>query len=766
MRAVGAVAYALLRRAPAGFVVLGVVAGLGLGFSVTALAGARRSDTAYARLEQATLAPDAVFDATDLDARAIARLNALDGVRAATRFTYTPVAPAGLRTEGGALVGLDAAFLTRVYRPLVVRGRLSRPGAVDEVVVNEVMARRAHLHPGQRVGLRSGFDRKASLGTVRVVGVVRGTFDVGPNAGNASMLLSRAFLREHRRQMVLGPQPATLVRLAPGHAVLARVRRALRASAGHDVVVVSADGDARSVERALSVQTVGLTVLGFVALFATLAAVAQALSRLFDRALADLSILEAVGLQPRQRLLIGAALAAPVALLGSAVAALASTLASPLIPTGFARAVDPATGVHVDLTVLAGGAVVGIAVVLGAGVLLAWRHRARRPGDVRVGRETRLVRHLPVRARLGCQAALAPRSAPAGAASRSALIASTLGIAAVVAVGTFGASLTDLLHDRALYGWTFDVAIAGSEGGSQALRTMLAGISDVPAVRRIGYLSVVEVSLDGRRMEAYAFDRDGLALHPSMRSGRAPAADDEVAIGADGLDRLGLGIGDTVVAAGRRGRVRLHVVGSATYPELGNNSDLSQGVSLTHRIATRIGATEHAGVALVRLDDGAHVRALAKYRDAGELVAPFRPPRVRNLERVGGLPGVLAAFVAMLGLLAVGHGLWRSIRVRRRDFAVLETIGYRPRDLRAIVLWQAGSIAVISLALGIPVGLLVGRAAWSAVADATGVVNRLVVPSLTIVLVTVGALATVNLVGLAAARWATHTRPTTALRDQ
>ncbi len=133
---------------------------------------------------------------------------------------------------------------------------------------------------------------------------------------------------------------------------------------------------------------------------------------------------------------------------------------------------------------------------------------------------------------------------------------------------------------------------------------------------------------------------------------------------------------------------------------------------------------------------------------------------------MGGLPGVLAAFVALLGLLAVGHGLWRSIRSRRREFAVLATIGFRPRDLRSIVLWQASCIAAIGIALGIPAGLIIAKAAWSAVADASGVVDRLVSPAFTVVVVATSAIAAANFVGLVAARRATRTRPTVALRER
>lgn len=47
------------RRHRTGVVVLAVLAGLGLGLTSVALTGARRADTAFERLQVATLSPDA-----------------------------------------------------------------------------------------------------------------------------------------------------------------------------------------------------------------------------------------------------------------------------------------------------------------------------------------------------------------------------------------------------------------------------------------------------------------------------------------------------------------------------------------------------------------------------------------------------------------------------------------------------------------------------------------------------------------------------------
>lgn len=760
--ATGMVAKHLVRRGLRGLIAVGIVAGLGGGFAATAIAGARRADTAYRRLERNTFAPTAFFDGSGLDDAALARINSVPGVAATARFAYTPVAPAASGANAGAFVALDPAFLTTVYRPLIVRGRAPRPGAADEVLVNEVMARRAGLRAGQHVTLRSGFDRSTDLGRVTIAGIARGTFDVGVNAGNSSMLLPYAFGREHHDQLTLGPQPAGLLRLDSG-TTLGQVRGPLATAAGRDLFLSSTQRDAESVQRALAVQSIGLTVLGIAALFATLAAVVQALSRQFDRLLVDLPTLVAIGYRPRRRVGLGALIALPVAVVGTAVGAVGSIVASPLIPTGYARTVDPRRGVQVDAFVL-GGLVLGIlAVVTSAGAFLAWRHRTSRSRAVN-GHDVRFARALPLRLRLGLRAALAPTRAPAGAAARSALVGTAVAVTAVVAVTTFGASLTSLLDEPREYGWTFDATIIGSDGGATALRPQLTALSTDPHVARVGYLTVTDVMVAGTPTEAFAFADDGLALHPALRAGRAPAASDEATLGRDLADALDVGIGDAIVVRGRTSKARVRVVGIATYPELGNNSDLAQTLSLTDRMMRRIGGAEHAGVALIRLEPGARVSDLRRYQEAGEIVAPFRPPRVRNLQRVGGLPTLLAGFLATLGLLALAHGLWRTIGVNRRDDAVLAALGMRPRERRSIVVWQAAVVAVIAVVIGIPLGVVLGRRAWSAVADATGVLDHLVIPWTMLGLIggvaVLGALVT----GLVATRAAGQS-PSSALRD-
>lgn len=451
------VAHAAWRSGITAFLVLGLVVGLGGGFAATAFAGARRADSAYTRLRSATLAPDHFLDTADLDTAAIARIARAPGVAAVARFQFTPVAPAGRSGSVAALVARDPAFLTRVYRPLVIRGRLPRPGAADEVVVNEVLAKHAHLAPGDRITLRGGFGGEEPLGHATVVAVGRGIFDFGPNAGRETLLLPYAFLRAHRDRLNLDAPPNAVMRTHRGVRD-AQVAESLRRAGGHPVTVQSGAAETPAIEHQLAVQSIGLAALGGVALVATLAAALQFLSRRFDQPLDDLGVLVAMGFRPRRRLGLGAWIAVPTALVATAVTVVVATLASPLVPTGFARSVDPTRGIHPDVAVVAGVAGLLVLAFVVGGAVLAWRHRPRHE-RLAVAHDLGFARSLAPGPRLGLRAALAPARAPDGAAARGALITTTVAVAVVVGVLAFGASLTGLLRTPADFGWSFDAAI-------------------------------------------------------------------------------------------------------------------------------------------------------------------------------------------------------------------------------------------------------------------------------------------------------------------
>jgi ABC-type lipoprotein release transport system permease subunit len=767
MAVLALLARSIWRHRVRSLVALAVVGGIGLGVVMTAVASARRADSAYTRLRQKTLAPDALGDGSSLTDADVARLAATPSIEGVARFSYTPVAPEPLRlNQAAGFVGLDPDFLRAVYRPQVRAGRLPRRDASDEVVVNEALAKAAGYQVGQRITLRVG-DNVDDIGKVTIVGITRGVFDVGVTASTPAMLMPSTLLEAHGDAIEIGPEPALIARLSDGAAGVPQFRRALREVVGEKVEVQTGAQEARSSQRTLRVQTYGYALLAAVVLIALGVAVAQALSRVLSSALVDLPTLVSMGFRPEQRVLLGVWLVVPVAVIGAVTAVVVATLASPLIPTGYARTVDPFHGTHLDLLsiVLLGTAwVLGVAAV---GAALAWRERPGR-SEPRARRVNRVFTGMPLRPRLGGQAAFAPARSPAGVAARSSLAGVAVGLAGIVAVTIFATSLDYAFAHPKVEGWSFDAALSTDPGSADALRTSLSDLRRDPRVAAAASASLVYLKLDGHVVETYAFAPDS-TLHPSLRSGHMPQQDGEIALGRDTMRDLGLSIGDRVLAKGLEGRAKLRVVGSAVYPELGNNGDLANAASVTRATAARLGGPPVSALTLIRMQPGEDPSSLQRYapQDGGvELVTAFHAPRVKNLDELGAIPWLLAGGLGLIALLALGHGLLRSVQTRRHEDAVLLVIGFRPRDVRSIINWQATFGVAIGAVVGAVIGIIGGRVAWSAVAAATGIVNRPVVP-IGIIVVAVGAAVLVaNVMAFVMARPLARTAPAAALRTE
>ena len=84
---------------------------------------------------------------------------------------------------------------------------------------------------------------------------------------------------------------------------------------------------------------------------------------------------------------------------------------------------------------------------------------------------------------------------------------------------------------------------------------------------------------------------------------------------------------------------------------------------------------------------------------------PIPPAEVANLGSVRSLPRWLAAFVAVLGIASLIHVLVTTVWRRRGELATLRTLGITPRQVLGCIVWQATTITVVGLVVGIPLGL-------------------------------------------------------------
>ena len=133
---------------------------------------------------------------------------------------------------------------------------------------------------------------------------------------------------------------------------------------------------------------------------------------------------------------------------------------------------------------------------------------------------------------------------------------------------------------------------------------------------------------------------------------------------------------------------------------------------------------------------------------------------------MGVMPAVLAGGLAAGAVAALGLTLVASVRRRRRDFALLKTLGFTSRQLAAVVAWHSSAIAAVGLVVGVPAGIAAGRWLWLAFAHELSAVPDPVVPAGSIALAAVAALVLANLIAALPGRAAARTPAAIVLRAE
>ena len=95
-----------------------------------------------------------------------------------------------------------------------------------------------------------------------------------------------------------------------------------------------------------------------------------------------------------------------------------------------------------------------------------------------------------------------------------------------------------------------------------------------------------------------------------------------------------------------------------------------------------------------------------------------RPAEIVNYKTIGLTPTLLVSGLVLGAVAALALTLVASVRQRRRDLALLKTIGFVRRQLAAAVAWQATVAALVGIVVGIPLGIVVGRWLWDLFARA------------------------------------------------
>jgi ABC-type lipoprotein release transport system permease subunit len=157
--------------------------------------------------------------------------------------------------------------------------------------------------------------------------------------------------------------------------------------------------------------------------------------------------------------------------------------------------------------------------------------------------------------------------------------------------------------------------------------------------------------------------------------------------------------------------------------------------------------------------------------DVQDLPNPFiaaaeRPGNVTSLAGIASVPVLLSGLLALLAVGTLAHTLVSSTRRRRRDLAILKTLGFVRPQLRSTVAWQATTLMAIALLIGLPAGIAGGRWGWRVFAGQLGVLPDPAVPLVAIVASIPAALILANLAAALPGRTAAHAQPATVLRSE
>jgi hypothetical protein len=808
------------RRGLRSAVVVALVCGLLGTVALGALAGARRTDTAYGRYLASINSSDVFVNVPGPSLTVVRQIERLPGVLSGTAelgLAANPVIHGRMDDSfvTDALGGsLDGEYL-RQDRATVVAGQLPRRGATNEIVITPQLARDLHTWVGGRLTYQ--FSRM-NLQTQHVTVVGNSTFVVTAIADQPPVLVDQF---DQVAAAIL--PPAATARYLNGEFAFAWVGLRLRAGAAgipalqrelagpQDTLdrefgapagtisfnIRSLDTVHEQVQQAIEPQAVALAIFGGLAALALLVLAGQALAQLLDLSAADVPAMRAVG-APRAQAALAVSLGGAAAVAGGMLLAVAGAVAvSPLAPVGPVRAFDPARGFEADPLVLAGGGAALTIILLGVLAALAWRSvrpaaNAPASGAARIPRAAEQA-GLPVTAVAGIRAAL-----ERGAGRRSTPVLATLAgsaaaVLAVVMAVVFGASLNGLVTHPARYGWNWTLLMDTQGGyGTWPVSQMDKLVNGQPGVTGWSTFGFTQVPIDGQNVPVLGLTRHLGSVAPPTTSGHPISGPLQIELGTVTLRELGKQVGDTVTAGTGRHRRTLTIVGTVTLPSMGvtlaDHVSLGRGAMLDDSTLLAIEGLLNvpAGAATAAVSAPAFPSAvaidLAPGTDAAPLVTrivdagpgdtpggTYQQPRVLgaaivNATQMGDQPLALALALAAAALLSLAVALLASVRQRRPELALLKALGFTRRQVRAVVAWQASVILLVAALVGVPLGIVAGRWAWSSFAASLGVVPVTVIPGLALLAGLAALFAAGNLLTYIPASVAARTKPAATLR--
>ena len=621
-----------LHKRWSGYLTVVLLVGLVGGIGMAAMAGARRTQSAFPAYLAATDASDLrvqTYDISVLDGigggsltERLAHLPLVTRVASAPNLLIVPIGTNGRPLASAAnnddvtAVGSVGGEYFIQDRVTVSQGRMADPRSPNEMVATAEAAMMSGWHIGETVPfgaftvtqIAGGADpltaRPALRFSARLVGLVVFSSQVVNDDVDrlpTYVLMTPALTQRLRVSLAY---PSYGLKLEHGSADVAAVEGEIiqllpKGSVYTFHVTSVTEGQ---VERASKPEAIALGVFGAIAALVALLIGGLAISRGLWADGEDIEVLRALGADA-VTLRWGATLGLLGAVvLGAFLAVGIGVALSPLAPIGPASQVDPTPGVAFDWTVLGTGFAVLVAGLGALTVTLAYRRGARRrPGEraepfergssvvnaaVRVGLSAPAVTGLRFSLERGRGRSAVP--------VRSALVGGVLAVVVVVATVTFGSGLSTLVSHPALYGWNWSYAIDSPSGGNvpPVAGRLLDRDPDVAAWTGFNFANV---QIDHQTVPVLLAVANA-KLAPPILSGHALEAKNQIVLGAATLAALHKKVGDTVVASYGTPKdapvyvppTRLVIVGTATMPAIGTSGALHPSMGTGAMIAQGI----------------------------------------------------------------------------------------------------------------------------------------------------------------------------------
>jgi len=218
--------------------------------------------------------------------------------------------------------------------------------------------------------------------------------------------------------------------------------------------------------------------------------------------------------------------------------------------------------------------------------------------------------------------------------------------------------------------------------------------------------------------------RDFRDVRMDRITGATPIADDEILIEQSSLGITHANIGDRVVVrTSDRGEHALRIAGTVHAAGLapGWMEHAATGFVTWNSILRAGAGVESQQLRIVvsgdRLDER-HIREVAKRVESAigrnvtriDVPTPGRHPHAAQMDTFLFLLGAFGALTFALSAVLVANMIHALLVEQLRQAAIMKTIGASTRQIASLYLGQVTILAIIALAIGIPLGISAGRA--------------------------------------------------------